>query len=62
MSSTNEATQRRQGRIWIITIPRQRWDPPTDLPESIAYIKGQREVGANTGYEHWQIIAYFNKS
>jgi len=62
MPQTNEATTRRQGRIWLLTIPRDDWNIPTQLPESVAYIKGQRELGAATGYEHWQVITYFNKS
>ena len=59
MPSENE---RRQGRIWLLTISRDDWNIPTSLPESIAYLKGQREVGSTTGYEHWQLICYFNKS
>lgn len=48
---------RRQGVIWILTIPADKWDPC--LPEGVTYIRGQREIGGKCEYEHWQLIAYF---
>ena len=48
---------RRQGRYWLLTIPAGDWSEPLVLPEGVAYIKGQREVGGETGYEHWQVLA-----
>jgi len=52
------STTRRQGRIWILTIPAGSWGPPV-LPESCSYIKGQQEIGNQTGYHHWQLVVYF---
>jgi len=40
------------------------WSPPdTAFPTELGltYLKGQREIGAG-GYEHWQIIAGFNRN
>jgi len=62
MPQENERNERRQGRIWLLTIPSNSWTIPTVIPEPLAYIKGQREVGGRTHYEHWQLIAIFNKS
>lgn len=36
------------------TVPRGDWEPV--LPEGVVYCKGQCERGADTGYEHWQIM------
>jgi len=47
----------RQARYWLLTIPGEEWQP--SLPESCAYIKGQREVGPETGYVHWQVLCIF---
>jgi len=62
MQTSNGQNSRRQGRIWILTIPSNTWTVPEVVPEHIAYIKGQKEIGDSTGFEHWQLIAYFNKS
>jgi len=43
---------------WILTIPREKWIVPEQLPDSIKWIKGQPEVGAG-GYKHWQLIVGF---
>lgn len=50
---------RRQGLIWIGTIPVDSWTPT--LHDDVAYVKGQKEIGTETGYEHWQIIFYLKK-
>lgn len=65
-SSNGMATKRRQGVFWLLTIPY-----PNDvvggiveskaLPEGLSWLKGQVEKGANTGYEHYQIVAGFSK-
>jgi len=47
---------RRKARYWILTIPAHLFVPY--LPPGVDFIKGQMEVGGNTGYKHWQIIAY----
>jgi len=48
----------RQARWWIATMPAAAWDISSaeDLPQFIKYIKGQREVGENTGFEHYQFV------
>jgi hypothetical protein len=52
---------RRQGRYWFATIPADSWTPPEVLPPGVAYIKGQKEIGERTGYEHWQLVIGFNQ-
>lgn len=49
---------RYQGVFWLLTIKRDEWEPPGQLPEEISWIRGQAEVGAG-GYEHWQIFVAF---
>lgn len=46
---------RRQGCYWLGTIPADLWIPL--LPQGVSYLKGQREVGETTSYEHWQVLA-----
>lgn len=47
---------RRQGVIWLGTIPHYGFTPW--LPPSVSYIKGQLERGEG-GFLHWQIVVYF---
>lgn len=48
-------------QFWILTIPYADWKPPTDLSNyEAAYIAGQREL-SDTGYDHWQLVAYYAK-
>lgn len=58
MPSTNETDTdiNKQGRYWCITIPRNDWSPPSTLEEPLCWIKGQVEVGEQTGFVHWQLI------
>jgi len=51
--SVDREPRRRQGIYWIGTIPRDDWEP--SLPEGVAYIRGQPELG-ETGYRHWQVL------
>lgn len=56
---------RRQGIFWLLTIKADGYTgkitlPPTSLPEGIAWILGQQEIGGNTGYRHWQIFVAFS--
>lgn len=51
----------KQGRYFILTIPRDKWEFPTELPDYLAWIKGQAEVGEG-GYEHWQVCIAFPKN
>lgn len=52
---------RRQGIYWLGTIPRDDFFPYGPLRDGVQYIKGQLEVGADTGYEHWQILVVFSR-
>lgn len=52
---------RKQGIFWIITIPARDYTVPTELPLALTWIKGQKEVGDSTGYEHYQITCSFRK-
>lgn len=54
-----DAMARRQGLYWLLTIPAADWSPC--LPPGVSWIRGQREVGASTGYEHWQVVVAFAK-
>lgn len=46
----------RQARYWMLTIPRDDWQPV--LPENASWIIGQPELG-ETGYRHWQLMVAF---
>lgn len=47
---------RRQGTIWLLTIPHAGFTPY--LPSACTYIKGQLELGEQ-GFLHWQIVVWF---
>lgn len=56
---------RRQGIFWLLTVP-----SPNDvcgrmeqgeLPADLAWAKGQKEQGAQTAYEHYQVLVAFRK-
>lgn len=53
--------ERRQGKIWLITLPHREWSPNDGLPDDCCYIKGQLEQGEETGYVHWQALVYLKK-
>lgn len=57
------STVRRQGRYWILTIPRDAWTPPSTINSlsDVAYVRGQLERGGSTGYFHWQLLVTFTK-
>jgi len=44
----------------MLTVPMHEWHPD-ELPDRIAYIKGQGEIGATTGYRHWQLLVVSEK-
>lgn len=48
-----------QARYWLLTVPHVGdGDEPEwtkTLPEGVRYLKGQKEVGSDTGYVHWQV-------
>lgn len=58
LSTSSAGRARRQGLIWLLTIPGSLWSPC--LPEGVAYIKGQKEIGCETSYEHWQVLVHFS--
>jgi len=58
--SRSSGRSRACGRWWLFTIGEQFWSPC--LPPTVSYIKGQLEVGANTGYRHWQFVACFSSN
>lgn len=45
-----------QGIYWLLTIPEDAYERPSTLPKQISWIKGQLEVGQDTGYRHWQLM------
>lgn len=42
----------------MLTIPADSWGPPV-LPDACSYLRGQKEIGATSSYEHWQLVVYF---
>lgn len=57
--STQLEGRRRQGIYWLLTIPKESWEPC--LPPGVQYIKGQAERGEDTGYEHWQVLVILER-
>lgn len=54
-----------QARYWLLTIPANAYQPPAqeeDLPNNVVFLRGQRELGANTNYEHWQLVVAFKRA
>lgn len=51
-----------QVRYWMLTIPFESWQVPETLPAQLSYLKGQQEIGQETGYHHYQVIAVFKRS
>jgi hypothetical protein len=47
-----------RGKWWILTIRAGDWSIPSELPDGVDYLRGQRELGEN-GFEHWQLVAHF---
>lgn len=50
------------GRYWLLTLPEDAWNPPNELPDQLAYLRGQLECGDTTGYRHWQVLAGFKRT
>jgi len=50
-----------QARYWLLSIPASDWSVPSELSPAIAWLRGQREIGGETGYEHWQLFVAFRK-
>lgn len=51
----------RQARYWLCTIPASSFRVPTTLPSELVYLRGQREIGERTGYEHWQLVVVLRR-
>lgn len=43
----------------MLTIPSADWEPR--LPDSVAYIRGQQEIGEVSGYQHWQLLVVYSR-
>lgn len=52
----------KQYKFWILTIKQSSWNPPTELPEGVAFLKGQLERGDQSGYLHFQLVVAFRKA
>jgi len=55
-----------QARYWLLTIndsdTGESWVCPPELIEGTTWIRGQKEIGANSGRPHWQlVVAYRDK-
>lgn len=52
-----------QGVYWLLTIPEDGSFSPDnyDLPERVAYVKGQLEQGNETGYRHYQVLVVLRR-
>lgn len=50
-----------QAKYWLLTIPalNDTVNPYTELAPELCYLKGQQEIGGETGYRHWQLLAVF---
>lgn len=48
-----------QGLYWLLTIPHADFLPYK--PVDVAFIAGQLERGADTGYLHWQLLVAFER-
>ena len=48
-------------RYWLLTVPYEDEQPAwtITLPDGIKYLKGQQEIGATTGYRHWQLLVAY---
>jgi len=55
---------RRQGIFWLLTCPTPNATIESFgevLPQNIVWVKGQKECGSSTGYEHYQLVVAFAK-
>lgn len=55
-----------QARYWLLTIndtdSGESWIPPSQLPDGVAWLRGQKEIGANAGRPHWQLFVTFKRA
>lgn len=59
-TTTANPIHSKQARYWIATIPSKDWSIDQCPDTSAQYIRGQLERG-ESGYEHWQLVAYYTK-
>lgn len=52
---------RRQGRYWLCTIPSGEFSNDRSIDDRVAYVRGQREIGERTSYEHWQLLVILKR-
>lgn len=45
-----------QGIYWLGTLPEDAFVPICPLPIRVQYLRGQLEIGHNTGFRHWQLL------
>lgn len=57
-ATENTVPKATQGKYWILTIPGRSWSPPKELPSTVVWLKGQKEIGEG-GFEHWQVVVGF---
>jgi len=65
------ANSRKQGRYWLLTINDSSegtsWTRPDSLDgapyaeANVCWLRGQKEIGADTGRPHWQLVVGFSK-
>lgn len=48
-----------QARYFLLTIPHHNYTPY--LQQDQQYVKGQLEMGAGTGFLHWQLLVAYTK-
>lgn len=59
--TTNNANSTGPARYWMGTIPHADFNSSMPLPGGVAYIKGQQEIGTETGFNHWQLLVVLSK-
>jgi len=51
-----------KAKFWIATVPgSSEWTPPSSLPPKVIYMCGQKEIGSESGYIHWQVMVTFSQ-
>lgn len=58
--ASNNGRRAQQGIFWIGTIAQHSWTPPTECPEEMQWLRGQREIGEG-GFDHWQVFVAFKR-
>lgn len=61
MPNAPEQNFKQQARHWLLTLHDPDWAPPTELQPTIAWLRGQKEIGTQTERIHWQLFATFKR-